>query len=89
MTEEMKPRWQCWKAGVGMGCRLVGVLVALSFVLWPPLIIAAIGRAAGGLVAMLMTGLIVAYVLERLRYFILVRSKTWFTIRLDPCCFSG
>jgi hypothetical protein len=46
-------------------------------------------RAAAGLVALMMTGLIVDYVFERLRYFILVRSKAWLTIRLDLCCFSG
>jgi len=28
--------WQRWKAGVGVGFRLVGVLVVLSFGLWPP-----------------------------------------------------
>ena len=28
--------WQRWKAGVGVGCRLVGVPMALSFILWPP-----------------------------------------------------
>jgi hypothetical protein len=55
--------WQRWKAGVADGLRLLGVSLALSFLILPGLPSAALGRIAEGFFALVMTGLAYVYFL--------------------------